>query len=353
MTTSRAALEQVLRKAGIKVTSIDPDKRIERISTGSLSMDRALGGGWACGLINSIAGPESYGKTTICLQGIRWFLEHDERGVAYCDFENDLDPIWAKRNGLDMDRVAVFQGYDDDQNRLGQETLLALVVHIIQSGIAGLVVVDSLAVMKPQETGEGKKGDPEYGRVLMGQRARNFDDFFTVVSPLLKSKNVTLIVINQLRASMNAHGDPNVEPGGQAKNFSYAISVRLTKPEEITADDVLTHHVFKGYTKKNKTAARGKTFEAFFGIHSTGRVYPDIIPEMCNLGKEFRLFTNSNGEKLVNGTWYYQGEPLKNGDSVVKSMADAQRLLFDDPDFRAQIEQEIRKEIERENSYDF
>lgn len=353
MTTSRQDLEQVLRKAGIKVSSVDPNKKTEHISTGSLSMDRALGGGWARGSINGIAGPESYGKTTICLQSIRWFLEHDERGVAYCDFENDLAPTWARRNGLDMDRVAIFQGFDDDANRLGQETLLAMATHIIQSKVAGLVIIDSLAVMKPQETGEGKKGDPEYGRVLMGQRARNFDDFFSVISPLLKAGDVTLLTVNQLRASMNTHGDPSVEPGGQAKNYSYAISVRLRKPEQIEAEGTLTHLVFNGYTKKNKTARSGLDFSAYYGIHATGRVYPDIVPEMCDLGKAFGVFTNSKGEKLANGTWYYQGEALKNGEETIKSMADAQLLLASDSNFRQQIEREIREAIQHENTFDF
>jgi RecA/RadA recombinase len=230
-----------------------------------------------------------------------------------------------------------------------------MVDSVIRSRQAGLIIVDSLAVMKPQETGGSKKGDMvEYGRAIMGQRAKNFDDFFAVVAPVLQVTKQTLLVVNQLRSSMNPMGDPFVEPGGDAKNYAYSLSVRLTKPDIVEVEDKQTHHVFNGYIKKNKVGGRrGAKFSAYFGLHPTGRVYPDLIPELCAIGKDMGVFTNAQGEKFSNGTWHYKGKALQIKDDVVKSLADAQRLLAANEDLRKEIELEIRKEIDRENFNDF
>lgn len=346
MSSQADAIEAALRKAGLKVSAIRPGERVERISTGSLAMDRALGGGWAKGMINGIAGLDSYGKTTLCAQAAAWFLAHDDRPVAYFDAETRLDPEWAERNGMDLSRVAIFRGFDDDKNRLGQETVLKMVSMTVTKELAGLVIIDSLASMVPQQVGVGDKGDPEYGKVVMGVRARNFDDFFGVIAPFLFSSNITMLVTNQLRDSMDPRGDPFVEPGGRRKNHSFTINVRLLKPSTtVDTDGNTVQLILRGKTRKNSTFQPGKEFEVYLGIHPSGHVFPDIVPELCEIGKDLGVFTNANGDRFSTGIWHYKGMPLMLNGNKVSSIALARELLATDADLRSEIESVIREKI--------
>ncbi len=345
--SQREDIEAALRKAGLRVKAVTPNEKVERVSTGFLSMDRALGGGWAMGMINGISGLDGYGKTTMALQAIRSFLETDPRPAIYFDAESKLDPTWALRNGLDIDRLAIFRGYDENMNRFGQETMLKMITMAVSQDLCGLIVIDSLAAMAPQQVGIGDKGDPEYGKVVMGVRARNFGDFFAVIPSQLFARKITLLIINQLRDSLNPYGESFVEPGGRAKNYGYSINVRLSRPAYIidTETKESIGITFNGKVRKNSTAPDGQEFSAHLGFHPSGQVFPDIIPSLCELGKELGIFTNANGEKLTTGTWHWHGEPLMIDGDKVNSIAAARKFLVLSPTVRKEVEQEIRELI--------
>jgi recombination protein RecA len=288
------------------------------ISTGSISLDSALGvGGFPRGRICEIFGPESSGKTTIALQIV---AEAQKRGgmAAFIDVEHALDPIYARKLGVDVDNLLVSQPDYGEQ-------ALEITAALVSSGSIDVLVIDSVAALVPKAELEGEMGDSH-----MGLQARLMSQALRKLTGIVSKSRTCLIFINQIRDKIGVmFGSPETTTGGRALKFYSSIRVDIRRIAAIKDGDAVVGNRTKVKIVKNKLASPFR--EAEFDI-----VYGEGVSkegDLIDLG-----VTNSILEK--SGSWLsYKGERIGQG------RENARQFLKDNTDIRQTIDLELRKAL--------
>lgn len=288
---------------------------VDSIPSGALSLDIALGiGGFPRGRVIEIFGPESSGKTTVALHAI---AEAQKQGgiAAFIDAEHALDPVYARRLGVDIDNLIVSQPDTGEQ-------ALEITEQLIRSGAVDIIAVDSVAALVPKAEIDGEMGDAHVGLQarLMSQALRK------LTGVLAKSRTVA-IFINQLREKVGImFGNPETTPGGRALKFYSSVRLDVRKQEAIKVNGEVMGTRTKVKVVKNKVAPPFR--EAFFDI-----VYGEgISNEGCVLDLAVDL-------DIVNksGAWFSY-----NGDKIGQGRENAKTYFKEHPDIMKEIEGKVR-----------
>src|SRR5579885_2201961 len=291
---------------------------VSAISTGSISLDAALGvGGFPRGRINEIYGPESSGKTTIALQVV---AEAQRRGgiAAFIDVEHALDPLYARKLGVDVDNLLVSQPDYGEQ-------ALEITSALISSGSIDVLVVDSVAALVPKAELEGEMGDSH-----MGVQARLMSQALRKLTGTVAKSKTCLIFINQIREKIGVmFGNPETTTGGRALKFYSSVRLDIRRIAAIKDGDTVIGNRTKVKVVKNKVASPFR--EAEFDI-----VYGEGV------SKEGDLIDLGVAQNLVekSGSWFsYKGERIGQG------RENARQFLKDNPDIRQTIDTDLRKAL--------
>src|SRR5690606_38869248 len=221
--TAMSQIEKNFGKGAIMKLGESQNIQIETIPTGSLSLDLALGGGIPKGRIVEIFGPESSGKTTVCLHAI---AEAQKKGgqCAFIDAEHALDPDYARRIGVDTDNLLLSQPDNGEQ-------ALSIVETLVSSNAVDLIVVDSVAALTPRAEIEGDMGDSH-----MGLQARLMSQALRKLTGIVSRSGCTIIFINQLRMKIGVmFGNPETTTGGQALKFYASVRIDIRGAGKIDA----------------------------------------------------------------------------------------------------------------------
>jgi recombination protein RecA len=291
---------------------------VPAISTGSISVDSALGiGGFPRGRISEIFGPESSGKTTVALQVV---AEAQKVGgmAAFIDVEHALDPVYARKLGVDVDNLLVSQPDYGEQ-------ALEITNALITSGSIDVLVVDSVAALVPKAELDGEMGDS-----FMGVHARLMSQAMRKLTGIVSKSNTCLIFINQIREKIGVmFGNPETTTGGRALKFYASMRADIRRIAAIKDGETVIGNRTKIKIVKNKMAPPFR--EAEFDI-----IYGEGI------SKEGDLIDLGAAQNLVekSGAWYsYKGERIGQG------RENAKQFLKDNPDVRAKIDAELRKAL--------
>jgi len=295
-----------------------PKVDVEVISTGSPSLDLALGvGGLPRGRIVEIFGPEASGKTTVALETI---AEAQKKGgnVAFIDVEHALDPEYAKRIGVDIKKIVISQ---PDSG----EDALNLVERLVKSGLFDVIVIDSVAALAPKAELEGEIGDH-----FIGLQARLLSQALRKLTALISKTKTIVIFLNQTRAQIGGvMGAQETTPGGKALKFYASVRIELKKIAQIKKGDEIIGIKVKARVVKNKVAPPFKTaeFEIYYG---EGISYE---ADLLNLGEKYGVV------KKTGTSIYYKD--LKLGGSFQS----AREFLKENPKIAKEIFEEIKKSI--------
>jgi recombination protein RecA len=281
---------------------------VETIPTGSISLDLALGGGIPKGRIVEIYGPESSGKTTVCLHAV---AEIQKAGgtAAYIDAEHALDPAYAKRLGVNTDDLLISQPDSGEQ-------ALEILETLVRSNAVDIVVIDSVAALVPQAEIEGDMGDAQ-----MGLQARLMSQAMRKLTGVISRSKTTVVFVNQLRMKIGVmFGNPETTTGGNALKFYASVRMDIRRISQIKqGDSVIGNHV-RVKVVKNKVAPpfREAEFDIMYnqGISREG----DVIDLAVNHGVV---------EKA--GAWYeYNGEKIAQGREAAKRFLAENPKVFDE-----------------------
>ena len=267
-------------------------RKVDVISTGSISLDLALGiGGLPRGRIIEIYGPESSGKTTVCLHVI---AEAQKLGgeVAFIDAEHALDPIYAKKLGVDIDKLLLAQ---PDSGEQALEILEALA----RSGALDVIIVDSVAALVPKAEIAGEMGDSH-----VGAHARLMSQALRKLTSVISHSNAVVIFINQIREKVGViYGSPEVTTGGRALKFFSSVRIDVRKGEAIKDGSNLIGNRTKVKIVKNKMAPPFMVaeFDMIFGqgISKSGDIL-DVASEY-DIIKKAGAWYSYNGERIGQG----------------------------------------------------
>lgn len=243
-------IEKQFGKGSIMRLGEDRSMDVETISTGSLSLDIALGaGGLPMGRIVEIYGPESSGKTTLTLQVIA-SAQREGKTCAFIDAEHALDPIYAKKLGVDIDNLLCSQPDTGEQ-------ALEICDALTRSGAVDVIIVDSVAALTPKAEIEGEIGDSH-----MGLAARMMSQAMRKLAGNLKNANTLLIFINQIRMKIGVmFGNPETTTGGNALKFYASVRIEVRRNAQIKNGDKIIGNRVKAKIVKNKVAAPFKIAE--------------------------------------------------------------------------------------------
>ena len=313
-----ADIEKQFGKGAIMKLGEKGVKNIDVVSSGSIALDQALGvGGYPKGRIIEVFGPESSGKTTIALHAI---AEVQKTGgkAAFIDAEHALDPVYAKKLGVNTDELLLSQPDTGEQ-------ALEIVEALVRSEAMSIIVIDSVAALVPQAEIEGEMGDSH-----VGLQARLMSQALRKLSGIINKTNTICIFINQLREKVGImFGNPETTPGGRALKFYSTIRLDVRRSEQIKVNgDVLGNKtVIK--VVKNKVAPPFKTAEVEImygeGISKAGEVI-DIASNMGIIDKS--------------GAWFsYKGEKIGQGKENVKLVFKENPALF------KEIEDKVRHDL--------
>tara|TARA_Y100000034_G_scaffold136824_1_gene216120 strand:- start:23115 stop:24203 length:1089 start_codon:yes stop_codon:yes gene_type:complete len=319
-------------------------RNIATDSTGSSSLDKALGGGYARGRIVEIYGQEASGKTTLTLHAI---AEQQKAGklCAFVDVEQALDSRYAKRIGVNMEELLIIQPEYGEQ--AGQ-----IVMDLVNSGEVGCVVVDSVAAMVPKKEIDGELEDNN-----MGLQARMMSKLMRTLTPVAAKNGVTVIFINQLREKIGVmFGNPNATTGGNA--LKYYASQRISMLSGTKVTDSKTGELKGGTLKcriaKNKIAAPGNTVE----IPVVAGQGIDTVADVLELAKQVfkEVKSPEEGPFKVSGGhhWFYgakldDGTELKDG-KLAGSGADAVKTLKENPKMLKALRKITMDTLEKQRS---
>ena len=309
-------IEKQFGKGSVIRLGAQPVAAVPSISTGSISVDFALGiGGFPRGRISEIFGPESSGKTTIALQVV---AEAQKIGgmAAYIDVEHALDPAYARKLGVDVDNLLVSQPDYGEQ-------ALEITNALITSGSIDVLVVDSVAALVPKAELDGEMGDS-----FMGVHARLMSQAMRKLTGIVSKSNTCLIFINQIREKIGVmFGNPETTTGGRALKFYSSVRADIRRIAAIKDGEAVIGNRTKVKIVKNKMAPPFR--EAEFDI-----IYGEGI------SKEGDLIDLGVAQNLVekSGAWYsYKGERIGQG------RENARQFLKDNPDMKKKIDMELRK----------
>ena len=309
-------IEKQFGKGAIMKLGSESHLEVDAVSSGSLSLDIALGiGGYPKGRIIEIFGPESSGKTTFALHAIAEVQKTGGR-AAFIDAEHALDPVYAKNLGVNIDELLLSQPDTGEQ-------ALEICDALVKSGAINIVVIDSVAALVPQAEIEGEMGDNH-----VGLQARLMSQALRKLSGTIAKTNTIAIFINQLREKVGVlFGNPETTTGGRALKFYSSIRMDVRRAEAIKQGD----NVIGSYTKvkivKNKVAPPFKTatIEIMYG---TG------------VSKEGEIVDIASEDGIIekSGSWYsYNGEKIGQGRETVKA------LLKENTKLSNELENKIRE----------
>ncbi len=313
-----AKIEKAYGKGAVIKLGETPRLEISAVSTGSVSLDAALGvGGLPRGRIIEIYGPESSGKTTVALHAV---AEVQKLGgeAAFVDAEHALDPVYAKALGVDTDNLLVSQPDSGEQ-------ALEITEALVRSGAIDIVVVDSVAALVPQQEIEG-----EMGASHVGLQARLMSQALRKLSGIVSKTSCIVIFINQLREKVGVmYGNPETQPGGRALKFYASVRLDVRRTEVLKSGDESYGNHVKVKVVKNKVAPPFKVAE-FDILYGTGI---SKTSEIVDLGVKFDIINKS-------GAWFsYDGARLGQGRD------NARKTIEDDPELLAEIEGKIREAL--------
>src|SRR5881227_1528120 len=315
------ALGQIEKQFGkgsiLRLGSKEAIVPVSVISTGSISLDAALGvGGLPRGRICEIFGPESSGKTTIALQVV---AEAQKKGgiAAFIDVEHALDPAYARKLGVDVDNLLVSQPDYGEQ-------ALEITSTLTNSGQIDVLVVDSVAALVPKAELEGEMGDSH-----MGLQARLMSQALRKLTGMVSKTSTCLIFINQIREKIGVmFGNPETTTGGRALKFYSSVRLDIRRIAAIKDGEAVIGNRTRVKVVKNKVASPFR--EAEFDI-----IYGEGI------SKEGDLIDLGVAQNLVekSGAWY-----SFNGERIGQGRENARQFLKDNPDARKAIDLELRKQ---------
>lgn len=289
---------------------------IEVIPTGCLTLDLALGiGGMPRGRIIEIYGPESSGKTTVALHAI---AEAQKMGgvAAFIDAEHALDPVYAKKLGVDLENLYVSQPDTGEQ-------ALDITDALVRSSAVDIIVIDSVAALTPKAEIEGDMGDSH-----VGLQARLMSQALRKLTAIVNKSHTCVVFINQLREKVGVmFGNPETTPGGKALKFYASVRIDVRRTEALKDGEGIMGNRTKAKIVKNKLAPPFKQaeFDIVFG--------EGISQEGCimDMGLQYDIIEKS-------GAWFSYG-----GNKVAQGREKMRQYLKDNPEIRAEIEAKIRE----------
>jgi recombination protein RecA len=314
-----SALAQIERQFGkgsiMKLGKDNPVAEIESTSTGSLGLDIALGiGGLPKGRIIEIFGPESSGKTTLTLHVV---AEEQKKGgvCAFVDAEHALDPLYARKLGVNLDELLISQPDTGEQ-------ALEIVDTLVRSGAVSLVVVDSVAALTPKSEIEGDMGDMQ-----MGSQARLMSQAMRKLTASIGRSNCMVIFINQIRMKIGVmFGNPETTTGGNALKFYASVRLDIRRTGAVKDRDEVVGNATRVKVVKNKVAPpfRQVEFDIMYGegISKVG--------ELIDLGVKAGVVEKS-------GAWYSYGD-----ERIGQGRENAKQFLRDRTEIANAIEDKIR-----------
>lgn len=315
--TAIAAIEKNYGKGTIMRLGDDISINVEALSTGSLSLDLALGiGGVPKGRIVEIYGPEASGKTTLALHVV---ASSQKQGgeAAYIDVEHALEPAYAEALGVDINSLLISQPDTGEQ-------ALDIAESLVRSGAVDVVVVDSVAALIPRAELEGEVGD-----VVVGALARLMSQAMRRLAGAISKNNCTVIFINQLRQKIGVmYGNPETTPGGLALKYYSSVRIDVRRIETLKVNGEMIGNRTRAKVVKNKVAPpfREAEFDILYGkgISKTG--------ELIDAGVKLDIIDKA-------GAWYTcNGERIQGRDGV-------KEYLENHPDVAEKIEAEIKEKF--------
>ena len=316
--TAIAKIEKDYGKGTIMRLGDDISVNVEALSTGSLSLDLALGiGGVPRGRIVEIYGPEASGKTTLALHVVA-SAQKNGGDAAYIDVEHALEPAYARALGVDIDSLLISQPDTGEQ-------ALDIAESLVRSGAIDVLVVDSVAALIPRVELEGEVGD-----TVVGALARLMSQAMRRLAGAISKNNCTVIFINQLRQKIGVmYGNPETTPGGLALKYYASVRIDVRRVETLKSGGEMIGNRTRAKVVKNKVAPpfREAEFDIMYGegISKVG--------EIIDLGVKLELIDKA-------GAWYTcNGQRIQGKDGV-------REYLLSNPDVCDSIEKEIR-----ENAY--
>ena len=288
---------------------------VEAIPTGALSLDIALGiGGVPRGRIIEVFGPESSGKTTLALHVI---AEAQKAGgeAAFIDAEHALDPVYAKKLGVDIDNLIVSQPDTGEQ-------ALEITEALVRSGALDVIVVDSVAALVPKAEIDGDMGDSH-----MGLQARLMSQALRKLAGAINKSKTVLIFINQLREKIGVmFGNPETTTGGRALKFYASVRMDIRKIENIKQDGQVTGNRVRVKVIKNKVAPpfREAEFDILYGK---------------GISKEGNIFDMAVNLDIIekSGSWFSY-----NGERIGQGRENAKKYFEENPEIMAEVEKKVR-----------
>src|SRR5690625_1641239 len=326
LSDKQKALDEALRKiekqfgtGSIMKLGDEADRKIETISSGSLALDEALGiGGYPCGRVVEIYGPESSGKTTVALHAI---AEAQKIGgqAAFIDAEHALDPNYAKALGVNIDELLLSQPDTGEQ-------ALEIAEALVRSGAIDIIVVDSVAALVPSAEIEGEMGDSH-----VGLQARLMSQALRKLSGAINKSKTIAIFINQIREKVGVmFGNPETTPGGRALKFYSSVRLEVRRAETLKQGTDMIGNKTRIKVVKNKVAPPFK--QAMVDI-----MYGEGISkegEILDIASDLDIIEKS-------GAWYsYQGERLGQGRENAKD------FLIEHADIYEEIHLAVRDHYE-------
>ena len=286
---------------------------VEAIPTGALSLDIALGiGGVPRGRIIEVFGPESSGKTTLALHII---AEAQKMGgeAAFIDAEHALDPVYAKKLGVDVDNLIVSQPDTGEQ-------ALEITEALVRSGALDVIVVDSVAALVPKAEIDGDMGDSH-----MGLQARLMSQALRKLAGAINKSKTVLIFINQLREKIGVmFGNPETTTGGRALKFYASVRMDIRKIENIKQDGQVMGNRVRVIKNKVAPPFREAEFDVLYGK---------------GISKEGNIFDMAVNLEIIDksGSWFSY-----NGERIGQGRENAKRYLIDRPELLQEVEKKVR-----------
>ena len=316
-----AALAQIDRAFGkgsvMKLGQRESVDEVETISTGSIGLDIALGiGGLPRGRIIEIYGPESSGKTTLALHAIAEAQKLGNGTAAFVDAEHALDPIYARKLGVNIDELLISQPDTGEQGLEIADTL-------VRSGAVDILVIDSVAALTPRAELEGEMGDSH-----VGLQARLMSQALRKLTGSISRSKCMVIFINQVRMKIGVmYGNPETTTGGNALKFYASVRLDIRRIGQIKERDEIVGNATRVKVVKNKMAPPFKQVE-FDIMYGEGI---SKVGEMIDLGVKAGVVEKS-------GAWYSH-----NSQRIGQGRENAKRFLIDNPDVAATIESAVRR----------
>ncbi len=292
-------------------------KGIDVVSTGSLSLDIALGaGGLPKGRVVEIYGPESSGKTTMTLETIAQ-MQKQGGTAAFIDAEHALDPVYAEKIGINLDDLLISQPDTGEQ-------ALEITDMLVRSGAVDMIVVDSVAALTPKAEIEGDMGDSH-----MGLQARLMSQALRKLTANIKRSNTLVIFINQLRMKIGVmFGNPETTTGGNALKFYASVRLDIRRIGAIKKGDEIIGNETRVKVVKNKVAPPFKQAE-FEIVYGEG---VSFLGELVDLGVKYGFINKA-------GSWYSYGDA-----KIGQGKENVKIFLTENPEKAQEIEAKIRAE---------